>query len=96
MPSEMWQLISSPPPSLELKVGFGCTTSRKIWKFYIAVGEFYSISEAINAVSGHGHCRTIMTLLFSLSHSLSLPPGPKREFRASSLIKTMLKTITLT
>jgi len=92
MQSEIWQLISSPPPSLKLKLGFGGTTPRKIWKFYFAVGEFYGISEAINVVSGHGLLSYIAVL--SLSHSLSLPPGLKRECRASSLIKTMLKTIT--
>jgi len=94
MQSEIWQLIYSLPPSLKLKIGFGGTTPRKIWKCYIAVGEFYSITEVINVVSGHGLLSYIAVL--SLFHSLSLPIGLKREFRASSLIKTMLKTITLT
>ena len=45
--------LSLPLP-LNLKRGSGGVTLGKIFKFYIAVGEFYSISEAINVVSGHG------------------------------------------
>jgi hypothetical protein len=45
--------LSLPLP-LNLKRGFGGITPGKILKFYIAVGEFYSISEAINVVFGHG------------------------------------------
>jgi hypothetical protein len=42
------------PLLLNLKRGFGGITPGKILKFYIAEGGFYSISETINVVSGHG------------------------------------------
>ena len=45
--------LSLPLP-LNLKRGSGGITPGNILKFYIAVGELYSISEAINVVSGHG------------------------------------------
>jgi hypothetical protein len=61
-------------------------------KFYIAVGEFYSISEAINVVLVMGFLREKLLVQLKLL-SLCLPSGLKREFQASSSIKTMLNYI---
>jgi hypothetical protein len=43
-------MVASPFPPLELKAGVRGYYPGKILKFYFAVGEFYSISEAINVV----------------------------------------------